>query len=350
MFRKTGLRKLAFLTALSINVIAFLLLLAFQLIDIRHYALVLLVLALSILLTFFLAHYIIIEVVYNKVKPLYKVIKKAKIPTSLSNRGFMSDDVLGKVEEDVNLWARETTEEMESMKSLETYRRNYIGNVSHELKTPIFNIQGFIHTLLDGAMYEKKFLQKYLEKSAKNVERLITIVEDLDTISRLESGAMTLEVEKFQLNDLVSEVIDETGELASEKGIKVFIKEGVNKTFKVKADRNAIRQVLTNLIANSIKYGREGGKTKIGFYDMHSYILVEVTDDGVGIEQEHLNHVFDRFYRVDKSRSRVKDVVGGGSGLGLAIVKHIIEAHDQTISVRSTPGVGSTFGITLEKA
>ncbi|MDX1684704.1 MAG: HAMP domain-containing sensor histidine kinase [Saprospiraceae bacterium] len=350
MFRKTGLRQLAFVTALSINLIAFFLAFVFGLLSENELGFTLLVLTGSILLTSFVAHYIIVEVVYNKVKPLYKIIKKAKIPSSISQKGYISDDVLDKVEQDVNKWAQETSKEMESLKTLENYRKDYIGNVSHELKTPIFNIQGFVHTLLDGAMYEKKYLNNYLEKTAINVERLITIVEDLDTISKLESGALTFEIEKFQLNDLVAETIDELKELSKEKNIKVFIKEGVNKSFKVKADKNSIRQVLTNLIANSIKYGKEGGETKIGFYDMHSYILVEVTDNGIGIEEKHLNHVFDRFYRVDKSRSRVKDVVGGGSGLGLAIVKHLIEAHDQTISVRSTPGVGSTFGFTLEKA
>lgn len=345
-----GLRQLALLTAVSINVIAYILAYLFGLFEPHELLRTFGVLLGSILLTWFISHYIIVEVVYNKVKPLYKIIKKAKIPDASTNRGFVSDDVLERVGKDVNTWAQETSKEMESLKTLETYRKDYIGNVSHELKTPIFNIQGFIHTLLDGAMYEKKYLQSYLEKTATNVERLITIVEDLNTIARLESGGLTFEIEKFALNEMVTEVIDELKELAREKHINVYIKEGVNKSFKVKADVNSIRQVLMNLIANSIKYGRDGGSTKIGFYDMHNYILVEVTDDGIGIEEKHLKHVFDRFYRIDKSRSRINDVVGGGSGLGLSIVKHLIEAHDQTISVRSTPGVGSTFGFTLEKA
>lgn len=350
MFKKTGLRQLAIITALIINVTALALASLAGLIDFSSPAYVAGMVILSVVVSSFVAHYIIVEVVYNRVKPLYKIIKKAKAPNANSNRGFISDDVLEKVEQDVNKWAQATNKEMESLKTLENYRKEYIGNVSHELKTPIFNIQGFIHTLLDGAMYEEKYLQKYLEKAAINVERLITIIEDLDMISKLESGALTFEIEKFLLNDLVAEVIDELKELSNSKNIKVYVKEGVSKSFKVKADMNSIRQVLTNLIANSIKYGKEGGTSKIGFYDMHSYILVEVTDDGIGIEEKHLKHLFDRFYRVDKSRSRVKDVVGGGSGLGLAIVKHLVEAHDQTISVRSTPGVGSTFGFTLEKA
>jgi two-component system phosphate regulon sensor histidine kinase PhoR len=261
----------------------------------------------------------------------------------------MSDDVLAKVERDVNSWVNETRKEMEDLKSLEEYRRDYIGNVSHELKTPIFNIQGYIHTLLDGAMHEKDFLGKYLVKSAKNVERLITIVEDLDTISRVESGALHLEIESFILNALVVEIIEELRDIASEKDIKLIINEGANQSYRVKADKTSIRQILVNLITNSIKYGKYGGQTKIGFYDMHHYVLVEVSDNGIGIEEGHLKHVFDRFYRIDKSRSRVKDVVGGGSGLGLAIVKHLVEAHGQTISVRSTINVGSTFGFTLEK-
>lgn len=350
MFRNTGLRQLAAITAVVINILAFLLLTLTGSLNFSAPIHLLLIFLLSTLLSFFVARFIIVEVVYNRVKPLYKVIKNIKSPISDMDLGIMSDDVLDKVEQDVNQWAMETKKEMETLKSLENYRREYIGNVSHELKTPIFNIQGFVHTLLDGAMYDKKYLKTYIKRTAVNAERLITIVEDLDTINRIESGALTLEMEKFSLEELVLDVMDELKEMAESRNIKVMIKEGVNKSFKVRADRRSIRQVLSNLISNSIKYGKKDGTTKIGFYDMDNYILVEVTDDGVGMEAHHLKHVFDRFYRIDKSRSRVRDSVGGGSGLGLSIVKHLVEAHDQTITVRSTPNIGSTFGFTLERA
>lgn len=350
MLKNTGLRQLAVITAIVINITAYVLGIVFGIFSYSTLSSLFLSFLLSSVISFFVAHYIIVEVVYNRVKPLYKVIKNVQAPIPSIGKGLMADDVLDKVEYDVNKWAEERSQEVETLKSLETYRRNYIGNVSHELKTPIFNIQGFLHTLLDGAMYDKKYLKNYIKRSATNVERLITIVEDLDTISRVESGALTLEMEKFLLQDLVEEVIDELKEMAESKSIKIVIKDGLNKGFKVRADKRSIRQVLTNLITNSIKYGREGGETKIGFFTMDKFILVEVTDNGVGMEEQHLKHVFDRFYRVEKSRSRAMDAVGGGSGLGLAIVKHLIEAHNQTITVRSTPNVGSTFGFTLQKA
>lgn len=298
---------------------------------------------------YFIVQSVIRIFVFRKVKPLYKIISSAKlgaIKRDQNNR----NDILERVEDDVRNWVKDTQAEMETMQSLEKYRKDYIGNISHELKTPIFNIQGYLHSLLDGAMYEKKYLKSFLQKAANNVERLNTIVQDLDLISKIESGTITLVQEKFNLNELVTEVIEDTQDVAGTKKIEVFIKEGTNKSYKVMGDRNAIRQVLTNLITNSVKYGKIDGSTRIGFYDMDKYLLVEVTDDGVGIAKEHLPHLFDRFYRVEKSRVRGEGGVAGGSGLGLSIVKHLIEAHDQTISVRSTPSLGSTFSFTMEKA
>jgi two-component system phosphate regulon sensor histidine kinase PhoR len=256
------------------------------------------------------------------------------------------DQIIEDVEKDVAIWARNQQQEIDQLKTLENYRRDFLGNVSHELKTPIFNIQGYVHTLLDGGLQDEAINIKYLDRTAKNVERLITIVDDLEAISKLESGNLVLDIRKFEIKDLVKEVF-ETHELtAQRKHIQLHFKEGAAQSYQVKADREYIRQVLDNLVLNSIKYGRSGSFTKVGFYDMDKYILVEVADNGLGIGQEHLKHVFDRFYRVDKSRSR--DV--GGSGLGLSIVKHIIEAHNQTINVRSSPDLGSTFGFTLAKA
>ncbi len=287
----------------------------------------------------YLKHYI-----YRKIKLIYKTIHRYKLKED--DAIHPREDIWIKVQEDVSTWATEKNQEVSDLKKLEEYRRNYLGNISHELKTPIFNIQGYVHTLLDGALKDDKVNLLYLQRASKNIDHLQTIIDDLETINRLESGQLLLEMRAFDIRTLTEEVIEDMEIRAKEKNIKITLKEGANKRFKVKADRDAIRQVLSNLITNSIKYGKRDGSTKIGFYDMDSYLLVEVADTGYGIPQKHLNHVFDRFYRVDKSRSREE----GGSGLGLSIVKHIIEAHHQTIHVRSTEGVGSTFGFTLQKA
>ena len=195
-------------------------------------------------------------------------------------------------------------------------------------------------------MEDEEIAVPFLKKAAKNLERLQVIVDDLSAISRLETGDLILDTEVFNIRDLAGEVFEDLEMRSEEAGVALQFKDGANQAFNVEADRENIRQVLTNLIANSINYGKNGGLTKIGFYDMDSYILIEVADNGIGVSEKHLPHLFDRFYRVDKSRSRDR----GGSGLGLAIVKHIIEAHQQTISVRSTQGLGSTFGFTLKKA
>jgi two-component system phosphate regulon sensor histidine kinase PhoR len=254
--------------------------------------------------------------------------------------------VFEKVEKEVAEWATLREDEINTLKTLELYRKRFLGNVAHELKTPIFSIQGFIHTLLDGAVHDDKVNTRYLERAALNVERLLTIVEDLDTITKLESGELILDVQEFELKNLVREVFADLEIKARDKGILLRFKEGADNPFRVRGDREYIRQVITNLIVNSLNYGKEGGLTKVSMYDMDRQILVEVSDNGIGIEEQHLNHLFDRFYRVDKSRSRAQ----GGSGLGLSIVKHILEAHGQSINVRSTPGAGSTFGFTLDKA
>lgn len=292
--------------------------------------------------------YFISRYIYRKVKLIYKVIHKLKLGSKVKKEDTVNvnEQVFQNVEKEVIDWADQQTKEIEALKTLENYRRDFLGNVSHELKTPIFNVQGYLHTLLDGALDDKAINRQYLLRATKNVDRLQTIVEDLEAISKLESGDLVLEWQKFDIKMLAMEVIDDLELQASIKEIKLIFKEGADKNYSVKADREYIRQVLNNLISNSIKYGKTSGRTKVGFYDMDKYILVEIADDGIGIDQEHLNHLFDRFYRIDKSRSREV----GGSGLGLAIVKHIIEAHNQTVNVRSTPGLGSTFGFTLEKA
>ena len=302
---------------------------------------------LTFIVSYLLIIYILRRFIYRKIKLIYKNIHEFKLTSKKGGKYIDLDkDILEEVEQEVAEWADSQQKEIESLKMLEEYRRNFLGNISHELKTPIFSVQGYIHTLLDGGLYDSDINENYLRRAANNADRLLTIVEDLESISRLESGELTLDIRKFNIKELVSEVFDDLEIQADERKVNLQIKEGTDRTFFVAADRENIRQVLVNLITNSIKYGKEGGNTKVGFYDMEKYILVEVADDGIGIGEDHLKHLFDRFYRVDKSRSRTQ----GGSGLGLSIVKHIIEAHNQTINVRSSVGFGSTFGFTLQKA
>ncbi len=283
--------------------------------------------------------------IYRRIKLIYKYIHEVKTEPDLRKSSFSDRDILASVEEEVKIWAEKQQKELETLRALEAYRRKFLGNISHELKTPIFNIQGYLHTLLEGGLHDPTINMKYLDRAAKNVERLETIVSDLETISQLESEQMVLEMEHFDLKTLVKEVFDDHERLAGDRQIRLGFKTGADADFLVVADRERIRQVFNNLIGNAIKYGRVGGTVKVSFYDMDDRVLIEITDDGIGIEEQHLKHVFDRFYRVDVSRSREL----GGSGLGLSIVKHIIEAHKQGITVRSAQGKGSTFGFTLAK-
>jgi len=285
--------------------------------------------------------------IYRKIKVIYKSIHHHKMSAG-EKQGLVDvkTDILDQVEKEVEEWARTQAAEIEQLKAWQLYRRKFLGDISHELKTPIFNIQGYIETLLDGARKDPHVSKKYLKRAAKNVERLETIVEDLQVIARLESGELLLDHQTFDIREMAEEVFEDLEIKAEKRKISLDFKHGADLHFMVCADRDYIRQVMMNLVMNSIKYGKNGGITKVGFYDMDKNILVEVADDGIGIPSQHLKHVFDRFYRVDKSRSREQ----GGSGLGLAIVKHIVEAHEQTINVRSSEGIGSTFGFTLEKS
>ena len=296
---------------------------------------------------FFANFYFVRHYLFRKIKLIYKIIHRHKMAGDFNaGKIDMDRNILAEVEREVDEWAERNAREYEEMEKMAIYRRRFIGDVSHELKTPIFNIQGFIYTLLDGAMDDPEVRMQYLNRAAKNVDRLQAIVEDLETINKLEAGQMILDLREFDIYDLSADVFADLEMRAKERNVKLIFKEGAAQHFRVRADKESIQQVLVNLIHNSIKYGQEGGFTKVSFYDMETYILVEVSDNGLGITPEHLPHVFDRFYRIDKSRSRE----AGGTGLGLSIVKHIIEAHKQTINVRSTPGQGSTFGFTLDKA
>jgi len=342
-------RQLALISAASIAGIVFLLQLLLAVLSsypfLPGYAIAM---AIIIFITAYLIFfYLIKHYITRKIKLIYKSIHRIRTNTSSKMESMdFSEDVIEDAEKEVTEWASQQQQEIENLKSLEEYRRNFLGDISHELKTPLFNIQGYIHTLLDGALYDEKINQEYLKRAAVNTDRLHLIVEDLEVISRLESGENPLDIEIFDLRKISDEVIEEMELVAREKRIAIVYKEKVSQPVKVEADQESVRQILVNLIVNSIKYGKMDGTTKVAFYDMDEYILVEVADDGIGINQKHLPHIFDRFYRVEKSRNRSQ----GGSGLGLSIVKHIIEAHGLTINVRSNPGIGSTFGFTLKKA
>lgn len=283
--------------------------------------------------------------IYEKIKLIFRNMHSLKV----DRRNFkldMGEDVLGNVNKDVVDWAVDKMAEIEDLKEKESFRKEFVGNVAHELKTPIFSIQGYILTLLEGALEDPNFNRKFLLKAAKSVERMTLIVNDLDTITQFESGNMTLDLERTDLVELFKDILEMRDGEADSKEIEVVFDKEYDKPIFVIADIFRVSQVITNLLTNSIKYGKDGGKTTIRFFDIGDQILVEVEDDGVGIEDEHIPRLFERFYRVDKSRSRHQ----GGTGLGLAICKHIIEAHKQTIDVRSEVGTGSVFSFTLQKA
>jgi two-component system phosphate regulon sensor histidine kinase PhoR len=241
--------------------------------------------------------------------------------------------------------ARDQQDQIEELKKLEAYRREFLGNVSHELKTPLFNIQGYLLTLLDGGMEDPEILKEYLRRSEKNIDRMISIIGDLETISQFETGEMKLNLIRFDMVALAREVIDLLETKAKKKNILLTCREHSNHTHYVWADKERIRQVLINLVDNSIKYGNEGGQTLISFTDLPGEVETRVADNGIGVLQKDIPRLFERFFRVDKSRSREQ----GGSGLGLAIVKHIMEAHGTSVRVESMPGEGSTFSFSLKK-
>jgi len=243
-------------------------------------------------------------------------------------------------------YARNRRKEIKKLRRLEKYRKDFLGNVSHELKTPIFNIQGYILTLLDGALEDQEINREYLERTEKNVNRMIMIIEDLESIARLETGKLKLEWEDFDIIQLIKDIFEMQEMNASKFGISLVYQKSYDKSVKVNADKKRITEVLNNLIINSIFYGNQGGKTTINIQEMGENVLVEVSDSGIGISEEDIPRIFERFYRTDKSRSRDR----GGTGLGLSIVKHIIEAHNQTVSVRSELGEGTSFTFTLKKS
>ena len=300
----------------------------------------------TLVTSFIFIYYLIEKYIVAKINLIYKLIHNLKLGKDLKDAigDHVSADPINDVEQEVKDWARQKKTEIEDLKKQEQFRRDFLSNVSHEFKTPLFAIQGYIDALLDD-MDDPDMAKQFLEKASKNVDRLMYLVKDLDEISKLESGEIPINYSKFRINDLIKEVLESMEMKAQQYNIKLMFKEKYDEPVLVNADREKIQQVLINLVDNSLKYGKTGGTTNIRLYDLNEQVLVEVTDDGMGIEEKYLPRLFERFFRTDTSRSRKI----GGSGLGLAIVKHIIESHEQTINVRSTEGVGSTFGFTLQK-
>lgn len=288
--------------------------------------------------TIALIYFVVKKFFHEKIKVIYKSIYKFKGTSSIMDLDIHN------VEREAEQWADAKEEELNAYRRDENYRREFIGNVSHELKTPIFNIQGYIQTLLDGGLHDEKINMKYLQRTNKSVDRMINIVEDLEVISRLETDQVRLDLQEFNIVELAQEVIEAFEMSASQMNIQLELLNESQTEF-VNGDKDKIQQVFMNLVSNSIKYGKDGGKTRVKFFDMENNMLVEIADDGIGIAEDSLDRLFERFYRVDKNRSR--DI--GGTGLGLAIVKHILEGHNQNINVRSTVGIGSTFSFFLSK-
>jgi len=292
---------------------------------------------------------VINDFIYDRIRVIYKTMRNQR-NTKEHIRKEMRDNehILDKVNSDVVSWADRQRDEIKSLKEQEEFRREFIGNISHELKTPIFNIQGYIHTLLDGGLEDDEINRKFLRRADKSVDRMISIVDDLETISKLESSQIELAISKINILDLAKEIVEIQEMKAQQRNMVIRFNKKYDKPIYVMADANRIKQVYINLFDNSIKYGSPGGSIELRFYDMDEHVLCEVADDGSGIEEKHIPRLFERFYRVDSARDRN----AGGTGLGLSIVKHIIEAHGETINVRSATGddSGTTFSFTLKKA
>jgi len=291
--------------------------------------------------------FILEKFIYRKIKLIYKLIHQTKATKKeeVYFKYLLPRKSIDEVQEDVEKWGEKQNEEIEILKKNEAYRKEFLQNLAHEFKTPIFAIQGYVDTLLDGAMEDVPVRKKFLENTSRNVERLVNLMNDLDEISRLERGEQLLYKQNFIIQDLIKESFESLSIKIGEKGLRAGIKKGCESPITVFADKEKIRMVLTNLAENASKYGKSHGFITASIYKTdEKHVLIEISDDGIGIEEEHLYRIFERFYRTDAARSRDR----GGTGLGLAICKHIIEAHGQSIHVRSTPDVGTTVGFTLD--
>jgi two-component system phosphate regulon sensor histidine kinase PhoR len=295
------------------------------------------------LTSFFIIQSRIETFIYLKIKNLYKELNLLD-SISLSKSNVTTD--MNSLMKNINEFSRDKKLEIETLKIREEFRKEFIGNVAHELKTPIFTIQGYIENLIDGAITDEDVRDKFLNRAKISVERLIYIIKDLDMITKFESGTLNLELDAFDINELVQDVYEQLEIQAQKKEIKLIFNKNYPESIYVNGDKDKIEQVVTNLVINSIKYGTDKGTTEVSFESLtNDKLIVRITDNGDGILKEHLSRLFERFYRVDQSGSRKE----GGSGLGLSIVKHIIDAHNENIYIESELGIGSEFSFTLSK-
>lgn len=295
------------------------------------------------LTSFFIIQSRIETFIYLKIKNLYKELNLLD-SISLSKSNVTTD--MNSLMKNINEFSRDKKLEIETLKIREEFRKEFMGNVAHELKTPIFTIQGYIENLIDGAISDEDVRDKFLNRAKISVERLIYIIKDLDMITKFESGTLNLELDSFDINELVQDVYEQLEIQAQKKEIKLIFNKNYPESIFVNGDKDKIEQVVTNLVINSIKYGTDKGTTEVSFESLtNDKLIVRITDNGDGILKEHLSRLFERFYRVDQSGSRKE----GGSGLGLSIVKHIIDAHNENIYIESELGIGSEFSFTLSK-
>lgn len=315
----------------------------------REWQISLLIFSITFTLAYFVFYYFLKKFIDQRLKLIYKFIYATKAGRK---EQFFYDKILpqktiDQVEHEVAQWAEKKSSELELLRVNEKFRKEFLSNLTHELRTPIFTVQGYVHTLLDGAIDDENVNRKFLRNASKGLDRLVHLASDLSQITELESGANPLVLTNFDLHHLVTDVYEELMLKAREKHITLKFKDDSKDVLMVHADRDKIRQALINIVENAIKYGNEKGTITTGFWDLDSdQTYIEISDDGIGIDEEHLSRIFERFYRTDKSRSSQIP----GTGLGLAIVKHIIEAHNQILNVRSKVGVGSSFGFSLRKS
>ena len=304
---------------------------------------IILIPVISALVVFILFYALLKKFIQNRLHLIYKSIqtKQQVVPY----KGSTIDNLISTVEIDVRNWQKNKNKEITKLRDQEQFRREFLGNLAHELKTPVFAVQGYILTLIEGGIDDQQVNVQFLERASRATDRIVNILEDLDQIAKLEVDALKIEMRSFEIIDLIKEIVETLELKAKEKNISLRFHNDLSSIY-VTADRNKISQVLTNLINNAISYGKIDGEVVISAVPIDDLVTIEVKDNGIGIETEHFPRLFERFYRVEKSRNRNE----GGTGLGLAIVKHIIESHQQSINVRSSIGIGSTFSFSLKKS
>lgn len=294
--------------------------------------------------SFGIFYFLVQKFITERLSILYRSIRKGKFNKNEQTSPRMLNDVIGEAEKATKIWSDDNQKMITRLQEQEKFRREFLGNLAHELKTPVFSIQGYILTLLDGGLEDETVNRQFLERASKATDRMTTILEDLDKLTKLEAGRIELQLSHFNIIALVEDVFEELDMEAQKREITLRFSKDYDPIY-VHADKSKITQVVTNLINNSISYGSLKGVTLVRFYLLDDIVTIEVSDNGPGIPEVELPRLFERFYRVEKSRNRNE----GGSGLGLAIAKHFVEAHGQTISVRSTVDLGSTFTFGMDR-